>query len=223
MLILAKKKENKKQDKKTDETDKALIYVIMIIVVIFSIFGYFIFKNKDAVSETEDVIYKDFVFQKNGDFWSTRVRVTTSLDDTIRDYNVHFHVTPYEVENIQTIKSTTNVSMGLNYISGAEKIYITTDPEYPASVVLGAVQLAKILGNIYQKDVSSAVTREDNRTESPLITCEDSDMETVVIHMNLGNTTSIYRDGSCIVVQGRDPFELVLAAERYSFELLGIM
>lgn len=210
-------------NKKEDKTDNALIYVILVIVVVFGMFGFWILKNKNSEPKTENVIYNEYVFEKNGDFWSTHVRVSTSLDDTIREYNVHFHVTPYDVEDIPSIKSTTNKSTGRNYISRADKIYITMDPEYPASVVLSGVQLAKILGNIYQKDVSSAITRPDIRTDAPIITCNNSTLSTVVIHLNLGQTTHIYNEGSCIIVEGRDPLELLLATERYSFELLGIM
>ena len=55
------------------------------------------------------------------------------------------------------------------------------------------------------------------------MTCENSTTSTVVIHLNLGQTTSIYNDGSCIIVEGNNPLELILAAEKYSFEMLGIM
>jgi len=218
-------KKTKKSEKKDMETDKILVYGFIILLLIFGAFiiGVRFIKVQEEAPQVEVKTYNGFVFEKYGNIWVTTIRMSDWLKGTERDYEILFHYTPDEVEHIPTIKNVRNESVTPNLFLDARKIYITTDPEYPAEVVLSGVEIAKIIGQVYEKQVKAAVTRPDNRTEAPVITCDDLANLVRVIDLRLGNETKIFSEHGCIVVQGTDPGELLKAAERLTFELLKIL
>ena len=220
-----KKLTKKKSDKKEMEKDKILVYGLILLVLVFGAFiiGVRFIKVQDETPQIEVKTYNGFVFEKHGNIWVTTIRMSDWLKGTERDYEILLHYTPDEVEHIPTIKNTRNESVSPNLFLDARKIYITTDPEYPAEVVLSGVEIAKIIGQVYEKQVKAAVTRPDNRTEAPVITCDDLANFVRVIDLRLGNETKIFSEHGCIVVQGTDPGELLKAAERLTFELLKIL
>ncbi len=227
MVKKSKKKiTKKKSEKKKDmDKDKVLVYGLIILLLIFGAFiiGVRFIKVQEEAPQVEVKTYNGFVFEKYGNIWVTTIRMSDWLKGTERDYEILFHYTPDEVEHIPTIKNVRNESISPNLFLDARKIYITTDPEYPAEVVLSGVEIAKIIGQVYEKQVKAAVTRPDNRTEAPVITCDDLANLVRVIELRLGNETKIFSEHGCIVVQGTDPGELLKAAERLTFELLKIL
>lgn len=222
---MAKKSKGKKTEKKEMEKDKVLVYGIVILLLVFGAFiiGVKFINIQEETPQVEVKTYNGFVFEKIGNIWVTTIRMSDWLKGTERDYQILFHYTPDEVEYIPTMKNVRNESVAPNLFLDARTIYITTDPEYPAEVVLSGVEIAKIIAQVYQKQVKSAVTRPDNRTEAPVITCDDLAHLVRVIDLRLGNETKIFSDHGCVVVQGTDSGELLKAAERLTFELLHIL
>jgi len=207
------------------ETDKVLIYGFIMLVLIFGLFiiGVRFVKVQEETPQIEVKTYNEFVFEKIGNVWITTIRMSDWLKGENRDYQILFHYTPDEVEQIPTMKNVRNESVTPNLFLDARLIYITTDPEYPAEVVLSGVEIAKIIGQVYQKQVKSAITRPDNRTEAPVVTCDDLATAVRIIDLRLGNETKIFSDHGCIVVHGTDSGDLLKAAERLTYELLKIL
>ena len=230
MIILAekskktvKKEPNKKQEKQDLKKDKNLLIGIFIIITVFGVVLFSMTSSKDPVQEIESIDYNGFIFEKQGNIWVTLITLQDKLSGKERNYEVFFHYTPYEVEHIETMKNSRNQTVTPDLFMNARKIYITTDPDYPAGVVLGAVEIAKIMGKIFEKDVKAAIIRPHNRTDAPVITCDDIGPATKVIHINLGNSTRIYSNHGCIVVEGISTEEVNKASERLAFEMLNIL
>ncbi len=217
--------DDNKKDKKGDKT------LIISIVIIIALFGSLIFlimslnKDKPVVSEnvTEVKTYGGFVFTKDGNVWVTRMSIKDTFKGWEREYEIFFHYTPDEVEDIETMRNARNETVSPNLFLDARKIYITMDPKYPSEVILGAVEIAKILGKVYEREVKSAIIRPDNRTDAPVITCNDIGPGVRVIQLELTNQTRIYSNRGCIVVQGTNTTELLKASERLAYEMLKVL
>ncbi|MEM3374829.1 MAG: hypothetical protein QXE31_06495 [Candidatus Woesearchaeota archaeon] len=195
------------------------IFVILAIIVIIFSLRYFL-KEKPNVPETK--IYNGFTFVKIGNYWQTTLRTESSSG--IKEYEILFHFTPDQVENISTEKNIKNQTITPYLFMNTQRIYITTNPEYPSSVVIGGVEISKIIGQVFRREVRGALTKEYyNNSNAPIITCEDINDTQRVIYLKLGNETKIYSDDGCIIVQGENPEMLLKASERLAFEILKIL
>ncbi len=222
---------SKKTKKKEDmEKDKIFIYGLIFLILVFGafIFGVRYVKLKKETPQIEIREYNGYVFKKYGDIWVTTIKVSDRLKGTETNYEILFHYTPDEVENIPTIKNMRNESVTPNLFLDAKQIYLTFDPdssgEVKSRILQSGVELAKVISNIYKKSAKSAVTKNVSEIPTaPIITCDDIGPFTRVIYLNIGNETKIFSDHGCIVVQGTDGEELLKSAERLTFELLQIL
>ncbi|MFH2019957.1 MAG: hypothetical protein ABIJ34_00955 [archaeon] len=219
-----RKQTKSKTPKKNEDSkqDMILVSAIVGIVAIFGVIMYFVATSASPSEKIETLNYNGFVFEKHGDVWTTLLRVGDKLSGKYKEYEVYFHFTPADVEDIPTIKNSRNDTVTTALFMQSNLIYITTDPEYPASVILGGVEIAKVLGQIYQKEVKATITRP-GKTGALVVTCENISNTVRVIDLRLGNTTAIYNNNGCIIVQGRDSIELLKASERLTFEMLKIL
>ena len=210
---------------KKEVKDQSLLIGIIILIIIFGTVIFLIYNKTNNPKEDEITVveYNGFIFEKHGNFWVTLLTIEDQFDGWKRDYEFTFHYNPFEVEHIETMKNSRNETVTPNLFLNVQTIYLTTDPEYPAGVILGAVEIAKVLGNIYEKEVKSATTRPDNRTDAPVITCEDIGPDQRVIQLILGNSTRIYNNKGCIIVEGTNTINVVKASERLAFEMLRIL
>lgn len=215
--------ESKEKTKEPSLKNDKILLVSILVIVVCILALILLPKLTDTNTEIETETYNGFVFEKYGEFWVTLLQVRSATNNEIRPYEVFFHYTPQEVEYIPSMQNSRNDSITPELFMDAKLIYITTDPKYPASVILGGVEISKILGNIYKKEVKSALTKPDNRTNAPVKTCEDIGPDIRIIHLKLGNETKIYSNNGCIVVEGQTPIDIIKASERLSFEILKIM
>ena len=196
----------------------------LILVIVFGGILAVIKLNPPEIDDSPEIkTYNGFVFEKEGNIWKTNFVVEDKFKGWKRTYLLLFHYTPDEVENITTMRNSKGETISPNLFLNVNKVYITTDPDYPAEVILGAVEISKIVGQIYEKDVKGATTRQDNRTDAPVITCEDISSSARVIRLDIGDQTRIYSDKGCVIVEGTNPSEVVRASERLAYEMLKIL
>lgn len=214
----------KKKTERSSSNDKILIISLLAIFVIFAGILIFLKNSKTEPVQEENIMYKGYTFAKRGELWYTELSIKDKLKGWERQYNLYFHYNPSQVEDVPTITNTLGEATSPKIlIIGGKKIYITMDPTYPASVVLSGVEVAKILGQVYEMDVKAAVTSPTNKTDAPVITCKDYGEGVRVVELRLSNETRISDELGCIVVEGKDPQELLRASSRLAFELLKIM
>lgn len=106
-----------------------------------------------------------------------------------------------------------------------EAVYITIDPyaNLTGKTTIAALEIDKVIDNneLYGVPTYSAMTSEYG--EYPVVTCADANAEYTVIYLTLGEETSVYTQDYCIIVQGVDEDELIEAADRMVYDLMGIM
>lgn len=205
--------------------DKVLVISILVLVICFGAIFYFL-KNTPNVPDPiapETRTYKGFIFEKYGNVWLSSFRYTDQSTGKSKKVNVMFHYTPDEVENITTERNTRNETVTPLIFMNVPRIYITTEPDYPSTVILGGVEIAKILAQVYGKEVKSGLTKASNNTQTSIITCEDLNATQRVIYLKLGNETAIKSENGCIVIEGKTPIDVVKASERLTYELLKIL
>lgn len=221
-------KKSNKTVKKESNKDKILV----IGVAVIAIFALIIFvlnpgKNTQQIEEVEIKDYNGFIFVKKDNVWETNLIIEDAFKGWKREYTFLFHYTPDEVENIKTMKNVRNESVAPNLFLDARKIYITFDPDSPgevkARILQAGFEVAKVMNIVFEKDVKSAVTKSVDIPNAPVITCDDIGPFVRVIFLKIGDSTEIYNEHGCIVVQGKDGVELLMAAERLSFEMLKIL
>ncbi len=219
-----KEKSLKKEDKRDIGKDKVLIIGIVALLIIFGslLAAIKLFGKKEQEVLPEIKVYNGFVFEKYENFWLTKVKTMDSYGNT-KEFDIMFHYTPYEVEYIPTEKNIRNETSTPYIFMNAKRIYVTTEPDYPSAVILGGVEIAKIISQIYGKEVKGALTKEVENSNAPVITCGNLTDDQRVIYLQLSNETGIFNEYGCIVVKGTNTDELLKASERLAFEILKIL
>ena len=111
-------------------------------------------------------------------------------------------------------------------IYGDEEIYVTINPNANLSskTTIAALEIDKIIDNeyLYAIPVRSAMTQE-NEQGYPIKSCYDGTDTSTVIWLTLGSETKVYTDEYCIIIVGTNEDEIIRAADRMLYQLLGIM
>ncbi len=199
---------------------RVIILLLLLIVVIGSIM--FITKNKNSESKSKQEIlyYNNFKFKKGIIGWYTLIKVGN------RSFNVSFLYSPKEVENISVEKRINDL------ILKKKLIYITTDPFYSARVSQAQVEISKITSprthvfGILNIPTMITVTYIPEGYEYKNIKPADCSManESIgVIKLLIGDENKVYKKDGCVIVEGKNEYEIVKVADRLSYNLLGII
>jgi hypothetical protein len=225
-----KKKISEKVQKEGLGRDKILIIAVVIIALVF--FGlYTVLKNQVKNLENQPNVniksYNGFLFEKIDNIWTTKISISNKFTNNSESYSIMFHYTPDEVENVTTQKDIRNQSTTPNLFLNVPLVYITTEPNYPGAVVLGGVEISKVMGIVSKTyntrmSIKSALTKPGNYS-FPIATCDNITISQRVIYLKLGNETKIDFSNGCVIVEGTDEKELLRASERLAFEILRIL
>lgn len=113
-------------------------------------------------------------------------------------------------------------------ILSAETLYLVTDPDEESRIVIGMVEVGKIVGGKYDilniPTVVGLTEPVPNSTEErQVITCENSTQQAPVIYFRKGDSNMVYTEDSCIIVEGTTGDEVILASDKLGYVLLGII
>ncbi len=158
------------------------------------------------------------------------VSVIFQRDSGNTAYRIPFSHSP---ENVSSIPISGDIELALNRPLGTQLIYITQDPTTAYTTeqhsVLAVYSLAQILGNsnasLYNLPVAPAFTSATARSKElqiPLASCDAVNGTVAVIYLTLGNITQTFVDHGCIIVVGDSGENLVRAAEKLDYTLLGV-
>jgi len=200
---------NKGSDKGSTKNIILTIIIIVGLLVLFFSIKYFY----HPTPAEESYVYNGFEFTKVSSLWLTEVQVDNTLFRIITRYS------PNELEHI-------NVEPGVyEKIVGSKEIYFTVSGNLSSVSVLAITELGRIIGTRYGllNIPSQAALTESDDNETLVKTCKDAVNGTGVIWFKLGNTTAAYSDQNCVIIQGTEEWDIVKAADRVTFGLLGIM
>ncbi|NTV24467.1 MAG: hypothetical protein HGA85_08965 [Nanoarchaeota archaeon] len=217
----------RKKRQEVDRSDRLFIYIIIGILVVIS--GIFFLpgllpKPAPEVPAVNDSykIFNGFRFDRSGDVWSTSITVLNRRSNLTREFNIMVHYTPDEVINMTSAKAKDSSNLAPRMLITADRVYITTEKDYPAEVILSGVEISKTLAAIYGQEVKGALT-VPTAPNVPVMTCENSTPETRVVYLVLSNQTGIFVEGECILIKGETPKQVIMAGERLAYELLRII
>lgn len=213
-------------EEKTKQTSGAIYLLIAIIAVaailLGLIYGPRLF-NKDEYS----VNYNGFLFEHTEDgYWTVHV----AINDV--PYSILFHYHPSELEGIPVQEGATVPVENMAKLSAQglpAEIYLSMDPKGEGAFVMAGVEIAKVTGEkfgMYNIPTKAAYSKniDGNVDNVPVITCNDADEDTVVIWIKeKGDNLIALPQANCIVLQGTTPDDTIKVADRFIYELFGIM
>jgi len=111
-------------------------------------------------------------------------------------------------------------------ILNSAKVYITFNPnqENLAKIAVASAEIARITG-LYGINTVGAYTEDSDPVNPnvPLKTCNDANNQTSIIIMEITDSTGVsLGENNCIHVKGETADDLILAADKLGFNLLGI-
>ena len=166
-------------------------------------------------------------------------RPTPSGEDTIwvtevyiadQPYHIPFYYHPSMVEDVAFEEGLADdiVQAVLNpEIPSPERVYISLDPDAGSLPVIGAVEISRIFGeryNMLNLRVQSALSREQEGIDTLVMSCEDAQEGMLVIEFRQTGTNAVSLEGTnCVLVEYDEPRDSIRVADRFAYELLGIM
>ncbi|MBU0757004.1 MAG: hypothetical protein KKF44_02985 [Nanoarchaeota archaeon] len=227
---VSEKNTTKKKNDIAPSADKDIMLLGAILAIIlmfgsgFLVLKYkdVLFKNKEVQNGNDSVIeesldYDGFTFEKIDGIWYSNVEVKWM--DKIIPYSISTYYSPKELEDIE-INTHANVILKLE---PKATIFFAVDPGLDSKSVIAGTEVSKILGKVFFLKVKSAFSKETVHTTIPVVTCENITKMQKVIMISPGEQTKVTADSTgCIHIEGPDGDELIRAADRLVFNLLGI-
>jgi len=204
------------------EKKDSLGYILLIFIGILLAAGVYVFFN-----EPQTAVQDNYQYSNGEDVFNvTKVSETETyiplsigvLEPLI--YVIGLRNDPLSLEDIP-VEGVINTR-----IYGDEEIYVTINPHANLSskTSIAALEIDKIIDNEYLYDipVHSAMTLV-NEYGYPVKSCYDGKDSSTVIWLTLGSETKVYTDEYCIIIVGTTEDEIIRAADRFIYQLLGIM
>ncbi|MFP4112662.1 MAG: hypothetical protein ACLFUO_06735 [Candidatus Woesearchaeota archaeon] len=230
------KEDHKVVRKQQKMSSRVLIYFLMLIIVILG--G--LFAIRMFLPEPDDGKYNGFDCQEYGNF--TYCRIAVQKQDVVdgelvlgplKEYDLQFRNPPWELEDIPVAG---NVSQLVN-ISRTKFIYLAIPGNIAnielAKIGIGAIEISRLLGdrydifNIESKSALITETVEDpglyNDSDIPLVNCENATNSTAVMLFGYGDQSFVSKQGNCYIVAGKTADDVIRAADRLAYTVLGIM
>ncbi|HIJ04936.1 MAG TPA: hypothetical protein HA370_02400 [Nanoarchaeota archaeon] len=197
-------------------------YFILILIGILLIGGIYFFFSEPSIAVQDNYQYSNgestFNVTKVSDT-ETHIPMNIGTLSTII-YTLVLRNDPLSLEDI-TVEGALNTR-----IFGDEEIYVTINPNagLTSKTTIAALEIDKTIDNdyLYGVPVHSAMTQE-NTQGYPVKSCYDGSDNTTIIWLTLGSETKVYTDEYCIIIVGTDENEIIRAADRMLYQLLGIM
>ncbi|MDD5086908.1 MAG: hypothetical protein PHV16_04095 [Candidatus Nanoarchaeia archaeon] len=188
----------------------AVIAIVGLTILFFSI--RYLYQPKPIENNYE---YNGFTFTKIEGYgvWFTEIQKQD------KNFRVSMRYSPMEVEDIPIDRTAYQVILNSN------ELYLTVPNNLSSIAVLALAEVGRITGTQYGiLDIpSTGALTHSKGDETPVKNCEDAVGGTGIILFNLGNYTRVYLEGKCVIVEGETDWDIVRAADRLTFGLLGIM
>ncbi len=203
-------------------TNDTTNYFILFLIGILLIGGLYVVFSKPTTLVQENYQYSNgqttFNVSKVSDI-ETYIPLNIGTLDTII-YTLALRNDPLSLEDIP-VEGMVNTR-----IFGDEEVYVTINPNANLSskTTIAALEIDKVIDNdyLYSIPVHSAMTQE-NVQGYPVKSCYDATDASTVIWLTLGSETKVYTEEYCIIIVGTNEDEIIRAADRFIYQLLGIM
>jgi hypothetical protein len=216
--------------------NKSIIYLGILVVVLFSLV--FLVRTSDEIGSPgtsynyTGVDDKDYLFNVTQigsnirhvlDYRFVKNEGGTSVE---RGVMIPFRYSPMELESIYMVDDFTSE------ILSAEVIYVTREyslDEYTNQLDgIAMLTFIRVVDDVtdpdlYEIPTGMAITNAVEGLDSPVVSCEYSNIEARVIELRLGTENRIYWEGECIVMEFVEPEDSIKVATKLTYHVLGIM
>lgn len=107
----------------------------------------------------------------------------------------------------------------------SKKVYVAVSPNNTelAKIAVAAAEISRILP-LYNITTVGAYTEDSNppNPNVPIRTCKDVSDTVGIVYLSIGNKTGIETIDGCVYVTGTNADELILAADKLGYNLVGI-
>jgi hypothetical protein len=197
-----KPKKHKKEDH-SKRTRNILWAVFITVLFVGSYFGYTMLQNptsEDSYNGTRFEIRDNMYYAK------------------INGIAVAFYYHPTQL-------SLLNVSPDIpNIITSNPILYLTSDVQdnLTEAVALSKYELSNLLSTFFTVHTINAFT-ENTTYNLSTVTCLNATGTMPVLYFRESNETSIVLNSSCIIINAKNPRDVIAAKDRLSYAILGIM
>ena len=190
-------------------------YIIIGVIVALAVVASLLYSSDE---EPSNYIYTNGVSTFNVDILSdTETKIPIYIED--QEYILTMRNDPASLEDIELYGNLAQ------RIANDESVIITIDPNQglEGKTVVAAYELINIIDNelLYNITVFTTVTEEYE--DRAVVTCDQANDANTVIYMAIGEENAVYAYDYCIVVQATDEDNLIRAADRLAYHLIGIM
>ena len=154
--------------------------------------------------------YNGYRFIRQENSW------VAQIDDKFIEFNSH----PMDLEYIKLddpiIDTLKNVKM----------VYITFDPDSKivSNVEVARMELEGELFTYFRIYPTTGVTNNTGLYSAfPVVTCQNATTLIPVLYFYEGNNTVIRQEGSCIIIEAMDSFDIPRLKDRLLYAMFGIM
>ena len=156
----------------------------------------------------------DFKHVKNG------YEVTLYINDQQTPHTISLRSDPRGLEDIPADPL-------VYHLPKKHQIYATINPHDNLTGVttIAVLELDKIIDNpfLYNIPLNASFTEPYGHGELQVKTCDDATETTAVLWFRLENETRVYSQNGCLIIAGEKEDDLIRAADRILYTLLGIM
>jgi hypothetical protein len=187
----------------------------IILLIIAGIYGYSAY-IADGAEQPEPYNGFTFTYTQQG-FYETTVQ--GAKGETALKFREH----PSDVENISMAGGVDVILRAIQARNGT--LYLSVAPEYAEGgrVGIALFEVSKITNYMFGIDTQGAVTANNVSQDYPVVTCENVTERTGVITIEPGNTTIIEQNNGCIEIKAETSDDVIRAADRLVYSLLGII
>ncbi len=187
--------------------ERTIVIIAAIVLVLAALSPLVFMKNKNEYN------YNDFKLQKSPTGWVTWAYKGEQ---------------PYLLQLRHDPRTLENITVGGNIrdlVLSKPTLATTIDPNLTSRAVLGAIDIANILGRrlgLYGIQVIGATTEFANNG-TYVINCSDVQENLNVAVLELGDRTEVYIEDNCIHIAGETEEDINRAADRFVYHVIEVM
>lgn len=200
---------------KTKKQIRVFLIVLIIILVVGGVSLFFIQKERSSDIFFE---YNGFAVHKVNIQGATVYKTQLFVDNNPQPLVMGFRSNPKDLEIIP-------IEAGLKEKILKQELYITLDPELPATATLAYSEIDKVMENpfLFNLPTKPGFLKEVEGKGVEKVTCEDVTENKAIIKFQIGEENKIYSQGECVIVEAENVNDLIKGADRLIMTLIGIM
>lgn len=197
-------------------TDTRIVLVVGSILLVILAGIYLVYRAQEKQIEEVAFNYNGFNFKKA----PTGYKVEIFINKNSNPNYFTVRADPRDIEGIP-------VEVDTESLKDKKHIYAVIDPyeNLTGITTMAALQLENVIENqfLFNIPLSSAFTQGYRNKTIETKTCDDVNQTVGIIWLRLGETTRIFNEDKCIVIEGQKEEDLIKAANRLTLTMLGVM